>query len=58
MIQALPIKELKSAELTAMWEQRLNKIAEGKDSLPLFVLSFCIAKKSSAFENILLSFAK
>lgn len=37
MIQALPIKELKSAELTAMWEQRLNKIAEGKDSLPLFV---------------------
>lgn len=38
MIQALPIKELKSAELTALWEKRLNKIAEGKDTLDSFVI--------------------
>lgn len=36
-IQALPIKEMKSAELTAMWELRLNKIAEGKDTLDSFL---------------------
>lgn len=37
LIQILPIKEIKSAELTALWEQRLNDIALGKDSLPKFV---------------------
>ena len=36
-IQALPIKEMKSAELTAIWESRLNKIAEEKDTLDSFV---------------------
>lgn len=37
LIQILPIKEIKSAELTALWEQRLNDIALGKESLPKFV---------------------
>lgn len=37
MIQALPIEEIKSAELTAKWETRLNKIAEDKDTLDAFV---------------------
>lgn len=36
-IQALPIKEMKSAELTAIWESRLNKIAEEKDTLDSFI---------------------
>ena len=37
LIHALPIKEIKSAELTALWEKRLNNIALGKDSLPVFI---------------------
>ena len=37
LIQALPLPEIKSAELTARWEERLNKIAEGKESFDVFV---------------------
>lgn len=37
LIHALPIKEIKSAELTALWEKRLNNIALGKDNLTSFV---------------------
>ncbi len=37
LIKILPIEEIKSAELTAKWEQRLNDIALGKESLPHFV---------------------
>jgi DNA topoisomerase-3 len=37
LIQALPLPEIKSAELTARWERRLNMIAEGKDDFDSFV---------------------
>lgn len=37
LIQAIPLNEFKSAELTARWEDRLNKIADGKDSYESFV---------------------
>ena len=37
LISILPIKEIKSAELTAVWEQRLNDIALGKENLGTFV---------------------
>jgi DNA topoisomerase-3 len=37
LIQALPLKEIKSAELTAMWENRLNNIALKKEDFDTFV---------------------
>lgn len=37
LIDILPIEAIKSAELTAVWENRLNKIAEGKEDLKTFV---------------------
>ena len=37
LIDALPIEAVKSAEMTARWEQRLNKIEKGEDSLTSFV---------------------
>lgn len=37
LINALPIKEIKSAELTALWEKRLYDIELGKEDLPTFV---------------------
>lgn len=36
LIEILPVEELKSATLTAEWEQRLDKIAKGEDSLTAF----------------------
>lgn len=37
-IEALPIEDLKSAELTAKWEQRLKNIEDGTESLSKFML--------------------
>lgn len=37
LIGILPLKEIKSAELTAMWEDKLNAIAEGKGDLEPFI---------------------
>jgi len=37
LIDMLPIEEIKSAELTAKWENRLNQIALGKEKLDVFV---------------------
>ena len=37
VIELLPLKEIKSAELTADWEMRLNKIAKSEDSLKSFI---------------------
>lgn len=36
-IDALPIEDIKSAELTAKWEQRLKNIEDGKESLTSFL---------------------
>lgn len=36
-IQALTVEDLKSAEMTAKWEQRLNKIEDGKDDMNKFI---------------------
>lgn len=36
LIEILPVDELKSATLTAEWEQRLDKIAKGEDTLTAF----------------------
>lgn len=37
LINILPLKEIKSAELTAMWESKLNDIAEGKGNFDKFI---------------------
>ena len=37
LINALPLKEIKSAELTALWEDRLEHIAAGKDNMDSFL---------------------
>lgn len=37
IIENLPLPELKSAEMTALWEQRLNKIADGTESADKFL---------------------
>ena len=37
LINILPLKEIKSAELTAMWESKLNDIAEGKGDFDKFI---------------------
>ena len=37
LINNLPLPELKSAELTALWEQRLNKIADGLENADSFL---------------------
>lgn len=37
LIQKFPVNDLKSAEITAQWEKRLNMIADGKDTLTAFV---------------------
>lgn len=37
LIEVLPIQDLKSPELTAKWEGRLNDIQQGKDTLEKFI---------------------
>lgn len=37
LIQSLPLKEIKSAELTAIWEKRLDDIANGKEQMDTFL---------------------
>ena len=37
LIQTLPLKEIKSAELTAQWEQRLDNISKGKERMEDFI---------------------
>lgn len=37
LIAAVPIEELKSAELTGRWEARLSKVAEGKETRARFM---------------------
>jgi DNA topoisomerase-3 len=37
LINILPLSEIKSAELTAKWEYRLNEIANGRDNLNSFI---------------------
>lgn len=37
LIDIIPVEELKSPELTARWEKRLDDIAEGRDTLDAFV---------------------
>lgn len=46
LIQKLPVEDIKSAEITAKWEKRLNEIADGKDTLSSFVkdISDTVAK--------------
>lgn len=37
LIQALPVEEVKSPEMTGAWEKRMNQIARGKDSYDTFI---------------------
>jgi DNA topoisomerase-3 len=37
LIEILPLEEIKSAELTADWEMRLNKVAKGQDDISSFI---------------------
>lgn len=36
-IEALTVEDLKSAEMTAKWEQRLNKIEDNEDNMEFFI---------------------
>ena len=46
LIQTLPLKEIKSAELTAQWEQRLDNISKGKERMDDFIADIENATKT------------
>lgn len=62
LIQALPLKEIKSAELTAQWEERLENIALGKENMNSFLADiekaterWCVDIQSATKENVFAS---
>lgn len=59
LISALPLKEIKSAELTALWEERLENIAEGQENMDVFLADiekaterWCVDIQSASNENV------
>ncbi len=53
LIDNLPVEELKSAELTAMWETRLNNVSKGTESSEKFIKD--IEKQTGDWCNIVKS---
>lgn len=59
LIKALPLKEIKSAELTALWEERLENIATGKENMQSFLTDiekaterWCVDIKNAVKESV------